>query len=198
MCTANEPASSALRSDLQQVWKVAGVIAFGLSVLSLGIPVLVAKITKELGPALDIWYALAATAPLTASVALIGTGVLRGWFDSIWTFLLATAATLAGTAGIGHLLGLAGWIDFEKFWRQSPKSPFALVPLLIGTFLENYWKIYGVQQFCSSLLVGGFLAWAWGLKILPHLTSPPQLFPGLTIPLNGGITGQPASPRKDS
>ena len=33
------------------------------------------------------------------------------------------AATLASTAWIGHMLGLAGWIDFDKFWRQSPKSP---------------------------------------------------------------------------
>lgn len=171
MSTAAESAPSALRSDLQQVWKVAGIIAFGLSVLSLGVPVLVAKITKELGPALDIWYALAATAPLTASVALIGTGVLRGWFDSAWSFLFATAATLALTAWIGHYLGLAGWIDFAKVWRESPKSPFALAPVLILAFLANYWKIYGLQQFCSSLLVGGFLAWAWGMKILPHLTA---------------------------
>jgi hypothetical protein len=38
-----------------------------------------------------------------------------------------------------------------------------------GKLLWNYFVLYGPQMFLSSLVVGGFMSWAFSLKILPHL-----------------------------
>jgi hypothetical protein len=103
-------------------------------------------------------------------VALIGTGILRGWIDDWLKLLVGGVLTLGVTAWIGHLVGLAGWIDVAALWRQHGEGPFQFALLLGTCFLHNYWTIYGPQNFCASLLVGCFLAWAWGVKVLPHLT----------------------------
>jgi hypothetical protein len=158
-----------LRQDLSLVAKMAGSVAVVLSMISVGLPAILAWITAHLGPAIPIWKAFAATAPLTTAVAVIGVGVLRGRIDGVWSFLFACAATLLLTAGIGHLLGLAGWIDLFDMWEEFPSNLFGFLAAVCYAFLENYWRIYGPQLFASSLVVGLFLAWAWGKKMLPHL-----------------------------
>jgi len=129
----------------------------------------VAWVTEHLGPAVPIWKAFVATAPLTTAVAVIGVGVIRGRIDGVWSFLFAVAAALLVTAGIGHWLGLAGWIDLFDLWEEFPSNLFGFLLAVSLAFLENYWRIYGPQLFASSLVVGLFLAWAWGAKILPHV-----------------------------
>jgi hypothetical protein len=155
--------------DLAQIAKVAGGVGFALSLISIGLPAILAWITEYLGPAVPIWKAFVATAPLTTAVAIIGVGVLRGRIDGLWSFLFAAAGTLLATAGIGHLLGMAGWIDLFDMWEEFPSNIFGFLAAVALAFLENYWRIYGPQMFASSLVVGLFLAWAWGAKILPHL-----------------------------
>jgi hypothetical protein len=157
------------RQDLSLVFKMAGSVAVVLSMISVGLPAILAWITEHFGPAIPIWKAFAATAPLTTAVAVIGVGVLRGRIDGPWSFLFACAATLMLTSGIGHVLGLAGWIDLFDMWEKFPSNLFGFLAAVSYAFLENYWRIYGPQLFASSLVVGLFLAWAWGKKILPHL-----------------------------
>jgi hypothetical protein len=158
-----------LRDDLQQVFKMAGVVATILSVLSLGLPAILAWITEHLGPAIPIWKAFATTAPLTVAVAAIGVGLIRGWLDGPGRFLFACAGTLILTAGIGHAVGMGGWIDLAARWRDLPSGIYQLPIAVMTLFLENYWRLYGPQMFASSFVVGAFLAWAWGVKLLPHL-----------------------------
>jgi len=169
MTVAQPFAAPTFRQDLSQVAKAAGGVGVVLSMLSIGLPAILAWITEHLGPAIPIWKAFVATAPLTTAVAVIGVGVLRGRIDGLWSFLFAVAGTLLVTAGIGHLLGLAGWIDLFDMWEEFPSNIFGFLVAVSYAFLENYWRIYGPQMFASSLVVGGFLAWAWGAKILPHL-----------------------------
>jgi hypothetical protein len=169
MTLAQPVAPPTLRQDLSLVFKMAGSVAVVLSMISVGLPAILAWITEHLGPAIPIWKAFVATAPLTTAVAVIGVGVLRGRIDGPWSFLFACAATLMLTAGIGHFLGLAGWIDLFDMWEQFPSNIFGFLVAVSYAFLENYARIYGPQLFASSLVVGLFLAWAWGLKILPHL-----------------------------
>jgi hypothetical protein len=157
------------REDLGKVATAAGSVAVILSMISMGLPAILAWITEHLGPAIPIWKAFVATAPLTTAVAVIGVGVIRGRIDGVWTFLFAVAGTLLLTAGIGHWLGLAGWIDLFDMWEEFPSNIFGFLVAVSYAFLENYWRIYGPQLFASSLVVGLFLAWAWGAKILPHL-----------------------------
>jgi hypothetical protein len=157
-----------LGDDLRQVAKAAGGVAVLLSMLSMGLPAILAWITEHLGPAVPIWKAFVATAPLTTSVAVIGVGVIRGRIDGLWSFLFAVAGTLLVTAGVGHALGLGGWIDLFDMWEEFPSNVFGFLLAVSLAFLENYWRIYGPQLFASSLVVGLFLAWAWGAKILPH------------------------------
>jgi len=148
---------------------MAGVVATVLSVISLGLPAVIAWITERLGPAIPIWKAFAMTAPLTLAVALIGVGLVRGWIDGVFPFVFSVAGALAATAGLGHLLGLGGWVDLAAVWRDLPSGVLDLPIAVALLFLQNYWKLYGPQQFASSLVVGAFLAWAWGAKILPHV-----------------------------
>ena len=157
------------REDLGKIATAAGSVAVILSMLSMGLPAILAWITEHLGPAIPIWKAFVATAPLTTAVAVIGVGVIRGRIDGVWSFLFAVAGTLLVTAGIGHWLGLAGWIDLFDMWEAFPSNVFGFLVAVSFTFLENYWRIYGPQLFASSLVVGLFLAWAWGAKILPHI-----------------------------
>jgi hypothetical protein len=41
--------------------------------------------------------------------------------------------------------------------------------LLVTHFLAGYVHLYRVSGYLASVVVGCFLAWAWGRKILPHL-----------------------------
>lgn len=158
-----------LKDDLRQIAAGAGVVAFLLSVLSLGLPAVVAWITEKLGPAVPIWKALVATAPLTMSIALIGVGLVRGKLDGFWQFLAAATIVLVVTAGLARLVGMPGWIDLAAQLDDLPSNPAQLLAAVCFLFLKNYWKIYGAQLFGSSVVVGIFLAWAWGAKILPHV-----------------------------
>lgn len=164
---ADQPKS--LNDDLKQIAQGAGVVALALSVLSLGLPAIIAWITEKLGPAIPIWKALAATAPLTVSIALIGVGLVRGRLDGLWKFLFACAAVLIATASVARLVGMPGWIDLSSHFNDLPSNPANGLIAVSWLFLQNYWNIYGPQLFGSSVVVGAFLTWAWGVKILPHL-----------------------------
>jgi uncharacterized protein (DUF983 family) len=166
------PAPS-LKADLQQITQVAGYLSAVLTVLSLGIPAVLAWVTEYLGPAIPIWKAFVATAPLTLAVAIIGLGMLRGWLDDIVSFCVWTAGAFLVTGAVGHWLGLCEWIDPLALWQKEGGNPIQFSFVICWTFLENYWRMYGTQMFCSSLLVGSFLAWAWGVKLLPHLSNLP-------------------------
>jgi hypothetical protein len=173
---ANPPPSPApsLTDDLKQIGQVAGVVSTLLTVLSLGLPAMLAWVTEYLGPAIPMWKAFIATAPLTLSVAVLGVGMLRGWLDDIVSLALWSTGTFIVTGGIGHLLGLGGWVDIGALWNQKGGNPLEFAFVICLAFIENYWKMYGAQMFCSSLLVGGFLAWAWGVKLMPHLEQLPE------------------------
>ncbi len=158
----------ALKDDLKQITAAAGAVAFVLSVFSLGVPAVVAWATEKLGPAIPIWKALVATAPLTSSIALLGVAVLRGKLDGPLQFLFAAACTLAATAAVAHWVDMPGWIDLAARFHDLPSNPIQMSAAVCGLFLVNYWTIYGAELFGSSVVVGLFLAWAWGVKLLPH------------------------------
>lgn len=161
-----------ITADVKQIWQMAGVVALLLSFLSLGLPALLEWLVQKVEPGITILKVLAVTAPLTAALAFIGTGLIRGWFAGFWSFIICFALTLFGTALIGHWVGLAGSMHIADLLNQPEMKQGgggkALPFKIIAIYLGNYLDIYKASGFLSSLVVAGFLAWAWGDKLLPR------------------------------
>lgn len=163
--------------EMQSIAKVGAWVAFLISIIGTGIPAIIAYITDKIAPALTIWNVLAATAPLAASIAIIGTGLFRNWFDSYYGFLFGSALTLSITFLIARFFGMPVGSDPGLFdWLFKGDWVEKLVQLLLHLhpkglaetilrFLGDYWSLFGGRTFFSSVLVGGFLAWCWGRQI---------------------------------
>ena len=122
----------------------------------------------SMGPAeaSAIWQVLVLTAPFTLSVAIVGVALLRGWFNGDDWFQAAYFATfvlLAATL-LAKALSIGASVEIEEV------SPLRWVPICWGIDLAySYAKVYTPWMFFASTTIGGFLAWAWSRKVMPHL-----------------------------
>ncbi len=175
--TPGRTGRSTFKEDLEAVWQAADRVALLLTLISLGLPGVIAKLFD---PVVNIWQVIVLTGPLTAAVALIGTGIIRGWVSGVPGFILLLLGTVVATTLLGNFLQWGGAIKIDPedllgilaLIVTSPLNPIGnglrlLMALL--TFLEKYFQLYGAERFLSSLVIGAFLAWAWGKKVLPHL-----------------------------
>jgi hypothetical protein len=171
---------SALWEELKGIGKVVPWIVLGLSIIAIGLPALLAWLTDKITPAVKIWNVLATTAPLTASVAIIVVALKREYVSDPGDILRFVLVIWASTSLIAWFLGMpVGSADdvlvASDAWSKRFPPWLAGFPV-IGPFVclaaglvATYWSLYGGQMFFSSLLVGGFLAWCWGWRLLPHL-----------------------------
>jgi hypothetical protein len=118
--------------------------------------------------ALALWNVFVLTAPLTFSVALFGMAMLRGWFqpdDWFQAFYLAMLVLSATTLASANMR-IGQRVELIEI------SPVNMPPLSWAIDLAySYAQVYTPWMGISSLALGGFLAWAWARKILPHLQS---------------------------
>ena len=111
-----------------------------------------------------------ATAPLTLAVALITVGFARKWFGEGSGVLLGPAAIMLTSLFVAGQIGYsqqALWSDTMSMsggWHQAAVA--VVVNILFG-----YMKVYGLAQFISALLIGGFVAWAVSEKLMPKRKS---------------------------
>jgi hypothetical protein len=155
-----EPKPPTLISDLKEVQKYGSLVLLFASIPALGLPGLVAKLL-HVDEVLSLWQLILATAPLTAAATVIGIVFLGGKFGYIEQAWGAGVALL-GSLILGQVLG-----------QQSPVKGVQMgnLPDTIYKILLGYFWLYGVWSFMTSLVVGGFLAWAWSKKLAPRLTT---------------------------
>lgn len=165
------------KQDIADVGKTGFWIWLLISLPGLTVPTLIAKImtpgnagSTEVKAILDL---LVLTMPLTLAVAFVGVGVLRKWVyltgknppggGCIGALFLLIP--LLVTTFVSNLFGLDAGVSIRDAWAKSGHPIFGF----LANMLLGYAKAYGLWNFISSLVVGGFLAWAWAKKILPHL-----------------------------
>jgi hypothetical protein len=162
--------------DLKDVRTVGGWVGTALtviSVLSLGLPGIVKFLTDKLSETIEFWKSILVTAPLTAAIAVIGVCLLRKWLRDWRWLLLFSVGTVAAASWLASCFDNPGAIDLYSVWNAYSGASWPRL-IIVGvavlyTFLQHAWVAYGGTGYYSSLAVGGFLAWAWGAKILPHL-----------------------------
>jgi hypothetical protein len=154
----------ATKRYLGELKRGAGWAAVAVTLVSTGVQAAVLK-ASGLEDAVTLLQLFFRTAPLTVAVAVIAELVADAadsakdrWFVT----LLYSAGVLWAATLIGGALGglqirpepvLTGG---EKSVNPAVWAAFYLVNMLAG-----YFKAYGDGPFLSSLILGGFLFWAW-------------------------------------
>jgi hypothetical protein len=156
-----------LSQNLAEVRRAGNWVLHLISLFTLGLPAYIGKLIE---PVLDFWDIFAITAPLTIAIAVIGVSLIRKWFDEGLGYLWFAAGTVVGTSWIGNrVFDAPGWIDIWKITGSYRIHPILLPLAFLWEYSKNYYYLYGNGRFASSLVIGSFLAWVWGKKVLPHL-----------------------------
>lgn len=167
-----------LRQEIADVGKAGFWLWLFISLPGLTIPAIIAKVILPGSAGATeiqaIGELLVLTMPLTLAITLFSLAILRDWIGYLDTnYFLALALfllfPLLATTVTSNFFGLdAGVSISEALTKTHGGGKFALF-MFLGNILIAYAKAYGLWNFISSLAVGGFLAWAWSQKILPHL-----------------------------
>ena len=149
------------QEDSEEILKVGSWVGLFVTFVGLGIHTVIVNRIASASPILAV---IIDTVPLTMAIAILGVGILRGWFDEmhggqllLLLLIFIIPFVFSALLGIGDV---ANWreVKFEGG-----------LPGIIPSLLKYYWRTYGPGMFISSFVVGSFLAWAWGEMILPHL-----------------------------
>jgi hypothetical protein len=168
--------TSTWRDDLKLIWKVAGRIELVLTALTASLPTIFAVLFKqEADTPVKIFETLVLTWPFTMAIWLIATGVVRGWFNSLYAFGAWSLFIIGVLSSIASYFGVRGGIRtlgdlrdlYPNLWWGLP-APLSL-PVVFLAYLLNYWQAYKPHEFISAVIVGGFLTWVWAWKLLPRL-----------------------------
>lgn len=149
-----------LLKDLEKARRYGSYILLFASLPSVTLPGLVAKLL-HLDELISLWHLSAATAPLTAAVALIGIASLSGRIEPAWLIPIA-AFSLLGSLFLGLMLGDSLPVGDIKDFR---------LPEFIFAVLAAYYRHYGFWSFATTILVGGLLAWMWSRLLWPRVAS---------------------------
>ena len=171
------PILQGLEKDIASVQKVRKWVGYFLmNPILLGsgwLQLIASKLAIELpvygfGEAKSFSDVLLFTAPLTIGVAVIVLALLRGWLESLYATIVASALVLAATSYIcihfipwfgldANLLNLAetyaGLSGVGSYFSLMNVFKF-LIFLLFG-----YWQHFGWWYFVSSFVVGSYVGW---------------------------------------
>lgn len=168
--------------DLKSICQVAGVLAGTIlllaSFLAAGLPAIIDWVLQwaleKVQPAVTIWEVLKLTWPFTLAIWIIGTGLVRGWFKNAYVFGVWCLFVLALLSACANYFEVRGGVrslgDLREKYPGLPwdwPKPLPL-PFVILAYVLNYWNAYTLHEFLSAVIVGGFLIWVWGWKLIPR------------------------------
>jgi hypothetical protein len=154
------PRPKTLLGDLKEVQRYAALIQLFASIPAIGLPGLVAKLL-HIDEVIGLWQLVAATAPLTAAVTVIGLALLSKHVEPGYMLWIAPFSLL-GSLFLGLMLGQD--LPVGDFKGSNPMEfTFAI--------LAAYYRHYGAWSFATSILVGCLLAWAWSRKLWPRIVA---------------------------
>jgi hypothetical protein len=175
-----------LKKDFEDVRRVGFWVLLLLAALGgLGLQ---AVILKALNPgsldaegALSMFQVFAFTAPLTLAIIIVASvllGPIRYGinYDAgvLYQSLALAALVFFGTAWFCNHLGIGAPGVTNKDMEHDLGQLHGTLPVMslqfIYLLLARYTIAYGFPGFLSSIVLGAFLAWAFGAKLLPHLT----------------------------
>lgn len=159
-----------LLQDLKDIWGKATLLASILSLPALTVPALATWALEPVDPVLKIIFG---TWPLVASATILTMLIIRRSFadmdgaEKFWTI----AACVTVPYLIAYFFGAAGYGDLRgastKSWVQL-LHPAHLIGL-VANIVFYYFSAFGMVRTGSAVACGGFLAWAFQIKLLPHV-----------------------------
>lgn len=176
------PLASALDKQVTSVKKKAGIL---MTVVAL--PYTIHAALGSMSPvwlewlvrgsvADSFWQIAILTAPLIVAVMLIAYALLEGWIENGAFTTLVSAMLLGVAAYIAFLLA-----DSPPLLAQDPML-YALTNMAqedmflpkgwlaaVGAALYAFFMLYGLWNFISAILIGGFCAWVLNSKIHQQL-----------------------------
>jgi hypothetical protein len=155
-----------LKKDLSQIRNIGLVI--GMLVAAPSIPAFVGALLN-LGPVEGLWNFFLGTAPLTATIAVLGisAALLRRFKrPGCGPYLAAIPVVLAAT-WCGFELG-PGRAGLSGNLQEAIRRDYNVLTLPFALLLA-YFETYGFWTFILCWLVGGFVAWVIGVKLAPYV-----------------------------
>ena len=160
-----------MRGALEDVSRAYKILIFGLTLVSVGIPGFLEKLTGA-DDVVEVWHVLKVSAPLSLWVGLTLFIALRSDLQAYSQFILAIV-TLAALTWLGNAVGAGPGVSLGTVWDRSRggHSQF-FANLIVGYFLQ-----YGPKVFISALLVGGFIGYTWWRLLQPRSPAAPPRGP---------------------
>lgn len=161
-----------LWKDLKEIWSKATLVSACVTVPTLGFAGMASHMIDPVRPLYD---ALVLSWPLVLSVTILVMLLFRKSFarmegiEVFWTLI----AIVIGPYLIAFLLGVTGFTDprlIKNHWSGWIEllSPGKAV-MIVYNIGEFYFSAYGLWRVLVALASGGFLAWIFQYKILPHV-----------------------------
>ncbi len=163
-----EPPS--LVEDLKDIWSKAALLS---TVIALPALTLSAVVTLALEPVNPFLTVLFGTWPLVASATILIMMIMRRSFADMSGAekLYSIGACLVVPYLIAYFFGATGYGDLRgeetRSWLQLLHP--AHLMLLVANIVVYYFSAFGIVRAASAALCGGFLAWAFQIKLLPHV-----------------------------
>jgi len=132
-----------LLADIEQARRYGSYVLFFASLPSLTLPGLVAKIF-DVDDLIGLGRLIAATAPLTAAVTVVGIAALGRRIEFLWLIAIA-AFSLLGSLFLGLMIG-----DSLPRAEILAIKDYNLLPFIFS-ILTVYYRHYGGWSFATSL-----------------------------------------------
>jgi hypothetical protein len=159
-----------LWQDLKDIWEKAKLLALIILVPTLTFSGILMLALEPVQPVITVIFG---TWPLVLSFMILFMMVLRKSFDHMsgQEKILAIGACLVVPYLIAYFTGATGYGDLRaeetKSWIQLLHPAHLL--LLAVNIVVYYLSAFGIARTINALLCGGFLAWAFQIKLLPHV-----------------------------
>jgi hypothetical protein len=168
--TMSDLEQPSLFEDLKDIWSKATLLAFFFALPALTLSAIVTLALEPINPLLTVIFG---TWPLVASATILIMMMLRRSFTGMSDAnkLYAIGACLVVPYLIAYFFGATGYGDLRgettRSWIQL-LHPAHLLMLVIN-IVVYYLSAFGIVRTAASIVCGGFLAWAFQIKLLPHV-----------------------------
>jgi hypothetical protein len=159
-----------LVKDLKDIWSKATLLS---SIIALPPLTLSAVVTFALEPVNPLLTVVFGTWPLVASATVLIMLIMRRSFADMSGAekLYAVGACLVVPYLIAYFFGATGYGDLRgestKSWLQLLHPAHLMI--LVANIVFYYFSAFGIVRSALAALCGGLLAWAFQIKLLPHV-----------------------------
>jgi hypothetical protein len=156
--------------DLKDIWSKGTLLASIIALPHLSVSAAVTLALQPIDPLKEVVFG---TWPLVASATILIMMIIRRSFADMTDaeMFWAVAACLAVPYLIAYFSGAAGYADprgeTTKSWVQL-LHPAHLFWLVVN-IASYYFSAFGLIRTGLAIVCGGFLAWAFQIKLLPHV-----------------------------